>query len=487
MSVIEPKLYGDVLFRLLPDRPVMRDQEVHTLAQRWQAPSRNQFRIGAIPDGWPGMRIVAVEPEEEIEDAAYELRIDCEGIADGSDYLELDHVEDSGEEGWDVVAKRLYLTAPDAARWRKGEQLQADALTGVSAAAATDLLQKPGHGMVTGQMCYLDHSGGFGGIVSARGYFAHVVDADTFRLAHSNACAVVAGVSVLGSLIDITAVASTNVISAVAHGLANGDVVVFPVLSGGVGLVVLIVPYYVIAATADTFKVSLTPGGSEVDISTDVSSGKVRKGSYIDITSDGVGGTLRPVMRGFENLWITDRRKSKARGCEASLKLGIAGYYYLDLQFKGRLAGDGDSKPVKRRINTTGQTVANDAYPGIIYSPVYQGYPPQVVSTTVFGPPVIPGTMAAEFDLPQISVTDVILSTEPPPTSIVPGHWIPNDAPSVVIISTGYGDPDAFTYHYPRGWKVLNLQSEQIGDKAVWLISLTWGYQIAATPRSTAS
>lgn len=177
------------------------------------------------------------------------------------------------------------------------------------------------------------------------------------------------------------------------------------------------------------------------------------------------------LLAGYLRMWITDREEEKHQA---------RGFYILTLTLKG-LRFD---KPVKRRINTTGQTVTNDAYPGIIYTPIYQGYPPVQVATNTFGPPVVPGTMAAEFDLPQISVTDTFISTSPPPTAYVPGFWIPNDAPSVTIIDTSYGDADAFTYHYPSGWKVLNLQSEQLAGQSLWLISLTWGYQLAVTPRS---
>lgn len=180
----------------------------------------------------------------------------------------------------------------------------------------------------------------------------------------------------------------------------------------------------------------------------------------------------RVPVAGYQRLWIADREEEKYRAKD---------FYILSLTFKG-LRHD---KPFKRRINTSSQTVAHDSYPGIIYTSIYQGFPPVDVGTATFGPPVVPGTMAAEFDLPQISVTDTFVSTTPPPTDYVPGYWIPSDAPTVTIISTGYGDPDAFTYHYPSGWKVLNLQSEQLAGQSIWLISLTWGYQIPATPRTT--
>lgn len=173
---------------------------------------------------------------------------------------------------------------------------------------------------------------------------------------------------------------------------------------------------------------------------------------------------------GYERMWITDRDVDAHRARD---------YFELGLTLKG-LRYD---KPFKRRINTTGQTVTNDEFPGIIISGVYSGFPPVPTGYAMFGPQVIPGTVAAEFDLPQISVTDTFVSTTPPPTELVPGYWIPSNAPTVNIITTSFQSDR--TYHYPSGWKVLNLQSEQIPGQHIWLISLTWGYQIPSTPRSS--
>ncbi len=64
-----------------------------------------------------------------------------------------------------------------------------------------------------------------------------------------------------------TGTAATNLIHSVAHGLVAGDRVKFSTLTGGTGLSTSIT-YYVISSGlgADDFKVSLTSGGSEVDI-----------------------------------------------------------------------------------------------------------------------------------------------------------------------------------------------------------------------------
>ena len=69
----------------------------------------------------------------------------------------------------------------------------------------------------------------------------------------------------------MTAAASTDVISKVAHGFSNADDIVFTTLTGGAGLTANTVTYWVIDATADTFKVSATRGGAAVNITTDYS------------------------------------------------------------------------------------------------------------------------------------------------------------------------------------------------------------------------
>lgn len=74
---------------------------------------------------------------------------------------------------------------------------------------------------------------------------------------------------------DWTALASTDVISSTEdlHGLVAGDIVWFTTLTGGAGLSVN-TSYYVIASglTTQAFKVSTTPGGAAVNITTNYSS-----------------------------------------------------------------------------------------------------------------------------------------------------------------------------------------------------------------------
>lgn len=84
------------------------------------------------------------------------------------------------------------------------------------------------------------------------------------------------GVTV-GPTLAVTGEADTELFTAAsAHGLAAGDMVQFPALTGGTGLTED-TTYYVIATglTATEFKVSATLGGGAVNFTTDVSAGTV--------------------------------------------------------------------------------------------------------------------------------------------------------------------------------------------------------------------
>lgn len=79
-----------------------------------------------------------------------------------------------------------------------------------------------------------------------------------------------------GTPFAITGEADDDTITAVAHGLNNGDRVIFPTLTGGSGLTAATVAYFVRDVTADTFKVSATVGGAAVNFTADISGGTCR-------------------------------------------------------------------------------------------------------------------------------------------------------------------------------------------------------------------
>lgn len=86
--------------------------------------------------------------------------------------------------------------------------------------------------------------------------------------------------------IAITAAAATDLFAATAHGLVAGDTIYLTGLTGGTGLSADTL-YYVISSglTADAFKVSLTEGGSAVDITSDLTAGfATRTAVYQQVT-----------------------------------------------------------------------------------------------------------------------------------------------------------------------------------------------------------
>lgn len=473
MALAEFQLYGAKTFRQKPDKIVSRAREIHTLLGSWQTETRDYFKVGQAPPGYPNMRIVEVDPEEEIEGQAYDTKISCEGISTDDSWLEINYEEDLPEENFDAINVTIYTRDPADARWRKGARyLGASALSDVSGAASDSQLSKTGHGLIMGQIALVEFGSGFDGLTTGGTYYVGRIDGDKFYLALSRPNALAAGVTAPGAPASITGSIATHRIAWTAHGLSDGDVVTFPTLTGGYGLTAATVPYYVVSSTADDFQVSTTPGGTAVLFVSNITAGTCRPGSAVLLTSDGTGLTLKYVVPGYEMCWITERRKRKARA---------DGYWEIDLQYKGIKLGDDDSKPVKRRISTTTQTVSNDKFPGVILSGVYLGFPPEYVGLTSLAPPIPPGYQPTELDLPQIAVTDTFISDQPPPTGLVPGNWIPADAPPINIINPS---SDSYTYHWPAGWKCLNLQSEQIPGQQLWFISITWGYQIPTSPRT---
>jgi hypothetical protein len=78
--------------------------------------------------------------------------------------------------------------------------------------------------------------------------------------------------------------ATPSTFTLTAHGLVNGDLVVFDSKTGGTGIR-LGYAYFVIGSTANTFQLSETPGGTAVDMLTAVTASSIRK--LVELT----GGT----------------------------------------------------------------------------------------------------------------------------------------------------------------------------------------------------
>lgn len=79
-------------------------------------------------------------------------------------------------------------------------------------------------------------------------------------------------VDILAEEFGVTGEADTDLLTTVAHGLSDDDLITFPSLTGGTGLDED-VPYFVIVADADTFQVATEAGGSAVAFDDDVTDG----------------------------------------------------------------------------------------------------------------------------------------------------------------------------------------------------------------------
>jgi hypothetical protein len=98
-----------------------------------------------------------------------------------------------------------------------------------------------------------------------------------------------------------TAADTGDVFTSVAHGFADGTRVILPTLTGGTGLTALTVTYFVRDATADTFKVALSPGGAAVAISADASAVTIRRADFQAIAweaapTSSLGGDIRALL-----------------------------------------------------------------------------------------------------------------------------------------------------------------------------------------------
>jgi hypothetical protein len=78
------------------------------------------------------------------------------------------------------------------------------------------------------------------------------------------------------NITGVTSTGSPDTFTKTAHGLSNGDLIVFSSVSGGGGLVAAF-PYFVVSTAANTFQVALTVGGSALDLTSDVTSATVNK------------------------------------------------------------------------------------------------------------------------------------------------------------------------------------------------------------------
>lgn len=103
------------------------------------------------------------------------------------------------------------------------------------------------------------------------------------------------------ALPTVTATGSTDKVNSTAHGLVNGDTVVFTALTGGAGLSID-TPYFVVNKGTNDFEVALTKGGTKIDITSDASAATAYKAATLTTTH--VDDLLQAV---FDNGGITEQ------------------------------------------------------------------------------------------------------------------------------------------------------------------------------------
>lgn len=96
------------------------------------------------------------------------------------------------------------------------------------------------------------------------------------------------------SAVSYSSDGTTEVITATAHGLVNGDIV-YLYNTGGIPAATVNTPYYVISATANTFQIAATPNGSAINLSTGTGVNTFRKVPNITVPANTVLYSGTPV------------------------------------------------------------------------------------------------------------------------------------------------------------------------------------------------
>ncbi len=144
-----------------------------------------------------------------------------------------------------------------------------EANVNATAAGATQTAFAAGISLTTATLP-TDGSEAYSGILSTTANFVQSVTLPRKRISIAAATAHT----------PITGVAATNVITDTAHGYADGQPIYFTAITGGAGLVINTI-YYVISSATDTYKVSATSGGAEIDFTTAITAGIVKAATLV--------------------------------------------------------------------------------------------------------------------------------------------------------------------------------------------------------------
>jgi hypothetical protein len=227
----------------------------------------------------------------------------------------------------------------------------------------------------------------------------------------------------------ITGVASTDVITSTAHGFANTQKVVLVDVSGGAGLTsqsqtAIGVVYYVRDAATDTFKLAATSGGSAIDFTTDIASGYV-------IAAEFCPGTVHP---DFPAMYLVS----------VGLSDSNTGWRIADCQYAGLLW----SKPYDSIVTCDGQQFSSSE---------------PITITGITGGWSSP--LYTNFHLPEIVLTERVVTASAPSTVTIPSMSIPTNAPSIQSLTLS-GSDDLFIWNYPYGWSLMaSSEVERLNSK----------------------
>ncbi len=180
----------------------------------------------------------------------------------------------------------------------------------------------------------------------------------------------------------------------------------------------------------------------------------------------------REVLEGFdeaEATWVSNKPDSLQRGtvhpdypnlycveADKGQKRYGMNFWDVGMRYRGLIG----SKPYKRRIRVNEQIVS-PSDPITVDMP--GGWPSEARKSSV--------------SFPKVVVVDSYVSLEAPPTDAIPGASTPADAPPIQSITiTGTN----LVYHWPHGWKLADIDSDQIPGCPVWFITLTREFVWAA-------
>lgn len=246
---------------------------------------------------------------------------------------------------------------------------------------------------------------------------------------------------------NITGNATTDVITATAHGYSNSQRVVLLDLTGGSGLTgqstaQLGTVYYVRDATSDTFKLAATDGGAAIDFTTNITAGYVLAAEYCP-------GTPHP---DYPTMYLTEVRLSDNN----------TSWRVAECQYSGMMW----SKPFHRVVTCNGAEISPSSP---IYWDVTDGWA---------------DSREGSFRMPHIQVRDTYVTASALPTTSIPlsssEGGTPPGAPSVRSFSFT-GSASLFRWRWPNGWSIVDTTHVDTlsGPISLTIWSVTYEHIIA--------